>query len=85
MYFKYFGRNFVFVKCILLRFDYFKKQIGGLKFLNILCMYIYRFQFYGKFGLVYCYFDILYSYNFVDIYVGCLDIMNNIDKDIFLN
>lgn len=29
--------------------------------------------------------DFLYSYNFVDIYVGCLDIMNNIDKDIFLN
>lgn len=30
--------------------------------------------------------DFLYSYNFVDnIYVGCLDIINNIDKDIFLN
>lgn len=39
MYLKHFGRNFAFVKCISLRFDHFKKQIGGLKFLNILCMH----------------------------------------------
>lgn len=53
MYLKHFGRNFAFVKCISLRFDHFKKQIGGLKFLNIFCMHTHRPQLYGKFGLAY--------------------------------
>lgn len=48
------------------------------------CIFI-DFSFVENLGWYIVILDFLYSYNFVDIYVGCLDIMNNIDKDIFLN